>query len=182
VRSSNATKGPKLDGDVKWYQGVPNTGFFPCDLMRKSPWTGTVEVASLNQSEALQAVKLAAVLSDVIIDASAQKNLAMSGYGVTGVCNDSVAIIQQAMTGKVTGYPLFMRDDVLLPEIDKRLADKNRSDDASLRTLKAAIQTVPSDDVKNSSAAARALASIPWTAGQEPFVSVQDARTILPGH
>jgi hypothetical protein len=184
VRSSSTTRGPKLDGDVKWYQGVPNTGFFACDLMRKSTWTGSVEVARLDQRQALQAASLAAVLGDVIQDVSAQKNLAMSGYGVTGVCNDSVAILQQALTGSVTGYPLFMRDDVLLPEIDKRLADQNRRDDGALKTLKAAIQQVPSDDkplapATSSSAKARALASIPWTPGDEPFVSVQEARTIL---
>jgi hypothetical protein len=95
------------------------------------------------------------------------------------VCNDSVAIIQQAMTGSVTGYPLFMRDDVLLPEIALRMKDKNHKDDAALQTLTAAIKAVPNDDVANGSQKARALASIPWTPGNEPFTSVQDARTIL---
>ena len=179
VRSGPGTRGEKLDGDIKWYQGVPNTGFFPCELMRKSTWTGTVDVATLDQPKALQALQLAAVLGDVIQDVGQQKNLAMSGYGVTGVCNDSVAILQQAMTGNVTGYPLFMRDAVLLPEIDKRLNDKNQRDDKALQALKTAIQQVPNDDAANGSQKARALASIPWTPGAEPFTSVQDARTIL---
>ncbi len=182
VRSGPSTKGEKLDGDIKWYQGVPNTGFFPCDLMRKSTWTGAVEVAHLDQAKALEAISLAAALGDVIQDVGRQLNLAMSGYGVTGVCNDSVAVIQQATTGRATGYPLFMRDDVLLPEIQKRLKDKNHRDDHALQTLQVAIGQVPSDDVARvagSSQKTRALASIPWTAGNEPFTSVQDARTIL---
>ncbi|MDP2345177.1 MAG: hypothetical protein Q8O67_29805 [Deltaproteobacteria bacterium] len=179
VRSGPLTKGEKLDGDLKWYQGVPNTGFFPCELMRKSTWTGTVDVAQLDQTKALQALSLAAVLGDVIQDVGQKKNLAMSGYGVTGVCNDSVAIIQQAMTGSVTGYPLFMRDDVLLPEIALRMKDKNHRDDAALATLKSAILAVPNDDVANVTQKTRALASIPWTPGNEPFTSVADARTIL---
>jgi hypothetical protein len=179
VRSSSTTKGPKLDGDIKWYQGVPNTGFFACDLMRKSTWTGSVEATKLNQGQALQALGLAAVLGDVILDASAQKNLAMSGYGVTGVCNDSVAVVQHALTGGVTAYPLFMRDALLLPEIDKRLADKNRSDDGTLKALRASIVAVPSDDAASTTAKERARVSIPWAPGQEPFQSTADARAIL---
>lgn len=181
VRSSAATKGPKLDGDIKFYQGMPNTGFFPADVMRKSTWTGRTEAAQLDQTQALKAIRLAAVLSDVIIDASASKDLAMSGYGVTGVCNDSVAVLQFILCGgNVTGYPLFMRDDELIPEIEKRLKDKNRTDDAELRELLAAIKAVPSDDVlKPAESKARALSSVPYAPGQEPFASLQEARTIL---
>jgi hypothetical protein len=179
IRAGQHSADPKLDGDVKFYQGVPNTGFFPCDAMRTSTWAGTVTVATLGDDDATKALTLAGVLSDVIQDASIQHQLAMSGYGVTGVCNDSVAIIQQAMTGTVTAYPLFMRDDVLLPEIGKRLVDTNRTDDAALKVLKAAIEQAPSDDKPNATSAKRALASIPWAAGQAPFASTETARSIL---
>ena len=158
---------------------MPNTGFFPCDSMRKSTWTGSMTATTLDDSRASQAMALCAVLGDVIQDVSVAKKLAMSGYGVTGVCNDSVAVIQQAMTGTITGYPLFMRDGVLLPEIETRLKDRNRHDDAALKTLKAAIAAAPSDDVANASAAKRALASMPWAAGQAPFASTEAARAIL---
>lgn len=179
LRSGPNARGPKLDADLKWYQGVPNTGFFACDLMRKSTWTGTVVTDRFDQTKALHAAKLAANLSDLINDVSAAAGLAMNGYGVTGVCNDSVAVIQQALTGHITGYPLFMRDDVLSPELERRLHDHNHHDDAALRELKAAMAVAPSDEKANASAAARARASIPWVAGAEPFASTVQARSIL---
>ncbi len=179
IRAGASSADPKLDGDVKWYQGVPNTGFFPCDSMRKSTWTGSMTATTLDDSRASQALGLCAVLGDVIQDVAIQKKMAMSGYGITGVCNDSVAVIQQALTGTITGYPLFMRDGLLLPEIETRLKDSNRHDDAALKTLKAAIAAAPSDDAPNASSAARALASMPWAAGQAPFASTEAARAIL---
>ena len=160
---------------------MPNTGFFACDLMRKSTWTGTVVTDRLDQPQALHAAALCANLSDVINDVAAAAGLAMNGYGVTGVCNDSVAVVQQAITGHSTGYPLFMRDQVLLPEIELRLHDRNRRDDAALRELKAAMALAPSDEAMNASSAARARASIPWQPGAEPFESTVRARAILAG-
>jgi hypothetical protein len=179
IRAGAHSSDPKLEGDIKWYQGVPNTGFFPCETMRKSTWTGTTTAATIPAQDGLKAITLAGVLADVIQDVSHKEGLAMAGYGVTGVCNDSVAILQQAMTGQVTGYPLFMRDAVLLKEIDLRLNDTNRTDDSALKTLKAAIVAVPSDDAPNATSTTRALASIPWPAGQAPFFSTETAREVL---
>jgi hypothetical protein len=179
IRAGAHSSDPKLEGDIKWYQGVPNTGFFPCETMRKSTWTGTLAAATIPARDGLRAITLAGVLADVIQDVSHKEGLAMAGYGITGVCNDSVAILQQAMTGQVTGYPLFMRDAVLLKEIDLRLNDKNRSDDGALKALKAAIAAVPSDDTPTATSTARALSSIPWPAGQAPYISTEAAREIL---
>jgi hypothetical protein len=181
IRSSSSTKGEKIDADVKWYQGVSGTGFFPCDVMRKSPWTGSVESSHLDQQQALRAAALGGVFADVVVDASARKGLVADGYGVTGVCNDSVAVIEQAVLGKNTAYPLLMRDGELLPEIDRRLKTADVDTQQKLRALRDAIVAVPSDDKKNATTAARALASMPWTAGNEPFASTQEARRILAG-
>ena len=181
IRSSTTTKGEKIDADIKWYQGVSGTGFFPCDVMRKSTWTGSVQAAALDQQQALRAASLGGVFADVVVDASGRKHLANDGYGITGVCNDSVAVIEAAVLGKNTAYPLLMRDRELLPEIDRRLKTADADTSAKLRALRDAIVAVPSDDKKNASTAARALASIPWPAGQEPFASTQEARRILAG-
>jgi hypothetical protein len=179
IRAGAASKQPHLDGDIKWYQGISGTGFFPCDLMRSSTWTGGTVAAEFNNADSYKAIGLCGVFADVVQDVSAQANLAMAGYGITGVCNDSVAVIQQAMTGTSTAYPLFMRDAVLTPAITARLNDKNHTDDASLKILAAAMAAVPADDVANASARTRALASLPWAAGQEPFASTEEARRIL---
>jgi hypothetical protein len=149
--------------------------------MRPSTWTGRTVAGTFNNADSFKAMGLCGVFADVVQDVSTQANLTMAGYGITGVCNDSVAVIQQAMTGSSTAYPLFMRDAVLTPAITARLNDKNHSDDGSLKTLAAAMAAVPADDVANASARTRALASLPWAAGQEPFASTEEARRILQG-
>jgi hypothetical protein len=170
---------PGLDADVKWYQGVPHTGFFPADLMRKSTWTGTVQTEHWEGAKALQAAQLSSLLSDVIRDSASAAGLLMSGYGITGVCNDSVAVVQQAVAGRSTAYPLLMQDATLSGEIQKRLTDKDKRDDPAYRTLSKAMADTPSDATANSSSRARALASIPWAAGAEPFGSTEQARATL---
>ncbi len=171
----------KLDGDIKFYQGVSATGFFPCDINRTPTWAGATTADVLTGQDALKAVELAGLLTDIINDASASLDLVAAGYGVTGVCNDSVAVIQQALTGHTTAYPLLMRDDTLLGEFQARLGDKDHRDDPEYRTLKSAIDALPSDMTANASAQARAEASMPWKPGQEPFVSSAHARAALTG-
>jgi hypothetical protein len=179
IRAGAQSTPPTLEGDIKWYQGVPNTGFFPCETMRKSTWTGSSTAATLATPDAVRAMTMAAVLADVIQDVARHEGLAMSGYGMTGVCNDSVAIVQQAMTGRVTAYPLFMRDALLLTELDRRLQGASAAEGDVLRSVRAAIVAVPSDARRNATSSARALASIPWPAGRAPLSSTELAREIL---
>ena len=172
-------KEPKVEAACKWYQGVSATGFFPADLFETPAWAGASVPDRFSGKEALKAVRMAGILSDVINHAAEDLGLQASGYGVTGVCNDSVAIIQHALTGRTTAYPLVMRDETLAPEIGRRLADANRSDDTDLRALKRSIAAVPSDVQANATSRARALACIPWAAGQEPLAGAVTARRVL---
>jgi hypothetical protein len=119
--------------------------------------------------------------TDVVEDTAKRLNLYADGYGITGVCNDSVAVVQQAVTGNASQYPLLMNDSVLLGELQRRLSDGDRTGDATYRSLKKAIGELPSDARPNPSAARRALQSIPWESGREPFQSTVDARRILGG-
>ncbi len=175
LRSGADTKGPKLDSDQRFFQGVDGTGFFPAGGAANPTWCGHVEQGTLSGDQAMQAVKLAGVFTDVVHQSAQKLNLYADGYGETGVCNDSVAVVEQAMTGKVQEYPLLMKDATLLGELNKRLSDGDKSNDASARMLKKAINDLPSDVRSNSTSRARALASLPWTAGNEPFQSTVDA-------
>jgi hypothetical protein len=172
-------KEPRLEAACKWYQGVSATGFFPVDLFETPAWAGAAVPDRFSGKEALKAVRMAGILSDVINHAARDQALQASGYGITGVCNDSVAIIQHALTGRVTGYPLLMRDETLAPEIAKRLGDQARWDDADLRAIRRSIAAVPSDVQANATSGARALASIPWEEGKEPLAAAVAARGIL---
>jgi len=68
---------------------------------------------------------------------------------------------------------------VVLPELQRRLTDKTKSDDAEVKALVDAVKIVPSDTSANDSSKTRALQSLPWAAGKEPFTSSEQARTIL---
>ncbi len=181
IKSGPETKGPKIDSNVKWYQGISGTGFFPCDLNATPAWCGDSTSGKLTGKAALDAVKTAGALGDVINSSAGKLGLAMGGYGATGVCNDSVAVVQHAVTGKTDIYPLVMRDSILMNDIERRLGDANRRDDPVYKKLAKSIDAVPSDVQPNPSAKARAAASIPWKAGSEPFQAVVDARKILGG-
>lgn len=179
LKAGPNTKGPKFDADIKFYQGVSSTGFFPCDVHATPNWCGKATVAEASGDKAMKAIRVAGAFTDVVNTVAKEKNLYADGYGVTGVCNDSVAVVQQAITGQATQYPLLMKDSVLMGEITERLSDANTGDDATLKTLRNAIRELPSDTRKTPSTAARALASLPWEAGEEPFQSSVEARRIL---
>jgi hypothetical protein len=181
LRSGPNTRGPKLDSDQKFYQGVSGTGFFPVGSFASPAWCGKSTLAELHGDKALDAVKLAGVFTDVVQQSAKKLDLYADGYGITGVCNDSVAVIEQATTGKAHEYPLLMKDSSLTPELERRLTDGDRSDDALCKKLKQAIRDLPSDVRQNASSRERAQASIPWTKGAEPFQSTVDARKILGG-
>lgn len=181
IKSGPNSQGPKLDASTRFYQGVSGTGFFPAEVHADSEWLGRASSPTIGGKDALKALSIAGAFTDVVEDAAKRLDLYADGYGITGVCNDSVAVVQQAVTGNATQYPLLMNDDVLLGELKKRLSDGDRTGDATYRTLKKAIGDLPSDTKPNPSAQRRALQSLPWEAGKEPLQSTVDARRILGG-
>jgi hypothetical protein len=72
-----------------------------------------------------------------------------------------------------------MRDESVADQL-KQLADSaGAADKDDYAALEASISAVPSDVQLNSSTVQRALESIPWTDGREPFQLVIDAKKIL---
>jgi hypothetical protein len=137
--------------------------------------------AALTGDKAQEAIKLAGLFSDVVGKTAKDLGLYAEGYGLTGVCNDAVALVSQAMTGTAHEYPLLMKDEVLLGEIQNRLSDNVRRDDPAYRKLGQAIRDLPSDVRSGPTTRQRALDSMPGEAGKEPFVSSVEARKILGG-
>lgn len=172
-------KGPGFDADLKFYQGTSGTGFFPRGIHGDPSWCGRSKQADLTGDDALEAISLAGAFTDLVNTTAKAKNLYADGYGVTGVCNDSVAVVQQAVTGRADAYPLLMKDSVLSEALAARLSDADKSDDKVYRAIRNAMRALPSDTRKNESQARRALASLPWAPGREPFASSEDARRIL---
>ncbi len=179
IKAGPAAKGPRFDADLKFYQGTSGTGFFPCNVHADPSWCGRVNQGTVTGADALKAIAVAGAFTDVVNTTAREKNLYADGYGVTGVCNDSVAVVQQAVTGRATQYPLLMRDEVLYGALKERLSDANKADDPAYKAIRTAMRELPSDLRRNDSQKARALASLPWAAGREPFVSSEEARRIL---
>ncbi|MBI2376495.1 MAG: hypothetical protein HYV07_21045, partial [Deltaproteobacteria bacterium] len=135
LRSTDQSKGPKVDADVKFYQGISGTGFFACDTVATPNWCGRGVTDTFKGKDAIRAGELAGLLSDLINNVAKDLGLAVGGYGATGVCNDSVAVVQHALTGHTSAYPLLMRDETLAKELAERLTDKDTSDDKSYSLL-----------------------------------------------
>ena len=180
LRHSSNSQGPALNAKIKWYQGISGTGFFPADLDRTPSWCGGSVSDRLTGEDARRAIHIAGLSSDVINASAAAQDLAVGGYGATGVCNDSVALVQHVMTGKTACYPLLMRDQTLYKELNSRIQDGHHFDVGDYRAIKASIDALPSDVSPNDSAKRRAKAGgLVWEPGQEPFQHVVDARKIL---
>ncbi len=179
IQSGPTSKGPALEANIKFYQGVSGTGFFACDTAATPAWCGRSVGDEFTGKQALRAAELSGLLSEVINKVAKDLDLAVGGYGATGVCNDSVAIVQHALTGRTTAFPLLMRDELFTKELTTHLSDKDQSDDPEYSALSKSITLAPTDRAANDSLRARALASLPWAKGQEPFKSSELARQIL---
>lgn len=180
IKPGPDTKGTAVDATVKWFQGISGTGFFPAELHKSPSWCGAKVSDTLSGDAAAKAIELAGLASDVINASAAKQNLAVGGYGTTGVCNDSVAVVQHATTGGTAAYPLLMRDQTLYAELKARLSDGNHRDDPEYRTIRKSIDALPSDTKANPTAKARArTGGLPWAPGAEPFEHVVTARKLL---
>jgi len=177
VRPTHAAPGEAIEADVLFYQGVVRMGFYSAGCAVSPAWVGSKVSDRLDQATAIKALDLTGHFTSVIRVAAEKAKLSVHGYAVLGVCNDSVAIIQQAVHGKVSSWPLFMIDELVLPELDQRLAAGQ--DVAIYQALRQAVESSPSDASDNPTIRERALISIPWESGYEPFLSTIDARRIL---
>jgi hypothetical protein len=186
VKPEHVNDGLRIRADAQYYQGIARIGFYGAGCRAKERWTGDKVSDRFSPPEAIQALELVGLFTSVIRTAAQRRGLAIHGYGVLGVCNDSVAIVQQIVRGRINSYPLFMLDDLVLVEIDERIAQSANNPAAAshleqYRALKASVATVPSDADENPTIRERALISIPWQPGAEVYYSTMTARSILSG-
>jgi hypothetical protein len=185
VKPGPGTPGQGVHATVQYYQGIPKTGFYGEGNMERPRWLGEVVTDdAFSTNEAAVALLLGGYMVDVTRAIAEKHDILFDGWGVTGVCNDSAAVLQQSVHGKVTSYPLFMRDDMMLAELEERFAPTHRGRNARLdqlayRILAQSIRNTPEDMSPTPSALQRLRLSFPWQRGQEPFYSAQDARRIV---
>ncbi len=187
VISVKSPKGaqPNLDAKVRAFQGIDGVGFFPADIWNEGAWMGGVVRGPLTGDQAEKAVNVSAGLVGLIEQTAKNQKLFTEGYGMTGVCNDFSALVQQAVLGEVNEWPLIGRDELLLAELRKQPPSEMRD------TLERAIRETP-NDVKvgvlapstatpNADTIRRILASIAYEDGMEPWTRTVEAKRILRG-
>lgn len=127
------------------------------------PWTYTVECGQVMVKEmALESVRVAGLEAVIINTVGTNHDLPFGGYGLTGVCNDSAALIEFALTGETHIYPLtfngkFAMQNLRVARNLRRMVSQttegvsrfearfNDMDLASLDRLIGSIMSLPSD-------------------------------------
>jgi hypothetical protein len=179
--------GPHLTAQVDWCLSINGmTGWGPEQEINRV-WTRDDKARTWHAEEELStasgrrsALRLTTTSSAVLNVAASEEQLLFGGYGALGVCIDSVAAIQQCISGKCTLYPLILGGDAKMGllsfykhirELGKKHKTTNSfsanawSYDAEADALVSALITLPCDGIVEPSRAAataqRALNCLP---------------------
>lgn len=172
---------------VQWYQGTEGLcGWEPLNDQPR-PWqndraNGTVRYADAIRSEPELArlARLTEVVALVHNRLASSRQLLLGGYGPLGLCIDSVALLQQALSGSCDHYPLLLHGiwrQYLLAEslaIEPRLAAESAALLAANRSYQQALEALPIDlahhGSERSNAWGRLRSTLPLVS---PFALVQ---------
>ncbi len=181
VNPQSDTSGQLVSFNVVFFQGSSKTGFSCGNCNKRPAWVGESTREEFYDDKAWKALALSGRYINLARAIAADLFLPAEGYGVTGVCNDSVGIIQTAVLGKTSIYGLLRKNQFLLAEIEKRLSSSasTAKDMEAYKSLKNAVMSTPNDISSPGDAASRALVSIPWGPNQATFPIVEKARSIL---
>jgi len=143
----------------------------------------------LSGEQAVRGVCLAGLYANVMNGLATELRLPFGGYGVTAVCNDSAAILQQCLYGETTIYPLTsigrfaqrtmryaqtMRDNLANSEneFQKEIADL----DAIVQAMRSLPSDINASPTNSKSAAKRMLHTLQ---PKLPFVLMHDAEEVM---
>jgi len=166
--------------NIVWYQGDNGIGFFPGNMYALESWVGGSNGAILAGAEAARATYLMSLLGDILIQIYQEKRLALYGYLITGVCDDACGAIEALTYGASTEYPNQMIKSTVIPEIVRRVKKQDMFSRYYYELL-TVVSSIPEDwtETKDATAPARALGTIVYPVGKEPFQCVVDGRAIL---
>lgn len=169
--------GPDVNGAVSFFQGVGGTGFFAEGLSKDQSWSGGRDIETFAGADARRAIAAAGLWRKVVNDTATESGLLGGGYGQTGICNDSVALLQQLVTGRTTIYPLAMDKDLMVKALDAKIA-AGGSLAARWKEIRAAVLSLPRDTEADPTQPGRILDSIPF-GDTTPFPGADHARAVL---
>jgi hypothetical protein len=112
-------KGSKCN--IQFYMAIEGMCGWHSNHNADVPWIiATASTEPYSKDMTLQAVRMASLLSVIFNAIGTEQNLPFGGYGVLGVCNDTAALLDQALRGTTNMYPLVSTGRYLI-DISKRL-------------------------------------------------------------
>jgi hypothetical protein len=160
--------------ELEWCLNVTGfTGFQPVGGVLR-PWQADPKASVCHNVEFLStrenrhsAFRLMTVISCVTNLVADSNHIVLGGYGYMGVCLDSIAVLQQALTGSCTMYPLFLGGAAKMNLLDgyRMFQDYTCEYDKETKLLMRSLISLPCDLLVEPRDAAktarRALAALP---------------------
>lgn len=144
-------QGPLVDAVLSFYFGIDGKTEFRPIATRDQSWTLGRVARVYRGDRALEVVRLAgAIIATYDAIQAAHPGLPFGGYFALGVCNDANALIELAMQGETSLYPLT-RDATLFPAdtevgtLARRLPVDGRPGEPT--DVRRVLTTLPVDDL-----------------------------------
>ena len=140
--------------NIQFYMAIEGMCGWHSNHNADVPWkVATASTEPYTKDMALQAIRMAGLLSVTFNAIGTEQQLPFGGYGVLGVCNDTAALLDQAVRGTTNMYPLVSTGRYLM-HIAKRLValriglcDDSRLEEElkDIQLMVAAIMEISSD-------------------------------------
>jgi hypothetical protein len=103
-------RGPLLEkGSIQHYMSVEGVCAWGSNHYSVAPWIQDVYCGPVYRGrDVVRTVRVAALEAVLINGVASELELPFGGYGLTGVCNDSAAMIEYALTGQTHIYPITL--------------------------------------------------------------------------
>lgn len=177
-------RGPVVNAKMEYFHSLFHHGFVASDTISIPAWFGRKTLLELNAEEAMGAARLAGFYEAVATRIAQRRDLWAGGYATLSTCNDSVALVAKAVTGKAVGYPLLFSRAPIEEELASRINGPQASEASALLE---AVRTLPCDiDPQTPAERAESLLrlrhALPWTVETAPTAGILQAITWLDMH
>ena len=142
----------------------------------------------LYNKDAVRGARLAALYAITLNGLASDLGLPFGGYGVTAVCNDSAAIVQQCMYGTNTIYPMTsigrfeLKTMRYAKNIESRLGklEGMNNEKRDVRAIIEAMKLIPSDiNASPSNAKSAASRLLNTLQPKLPFLLMKDSKEVM---
>ena len=169
---------------LQYYQGTEGLNGWAAMNDLDRPWqngrsNGTVRYSQtvFQDQQLSDAIDLCELMGAIHNSEASMEKLHLGGYGAIGFCIDSTALLEQALTGSTSLFPLTLGGlwrERLSAQLNHLIDHKMRPNDEAVDRYKGAIEEMPQDLYHNSEtrndARRRLLASQP---SHSPFLLIQ---------